>query len=99
MNDLPKNYRINFMDGEHIYITAQQAAQISAAWMGGNKCFLFQGEAHAFHQVKNIKKLGKEECISKFKTLELPTMEQFFPATQPEPRLGPAAYQSKTLEV
>lgn len=68
------------MKGEHLYVTARQAAQISMAWIGGNKAFIFDGATYAFHQVLDISPLKKEEAFVKFGNKELPAMEQFLVA-------------------
>jgi len=60
-----KNYRINFMDGEHVYITARQKTHLFSV-MNESKFFNLNDNLYATHQVKNIRRISKEEEKIKF---------------------------------
>ncbi len=65
-----KNYRINFMDGDHQYLTASQAAELFKVLQKGEKFFMVCGSIYAVHQVKNIKRIERELEISKYSELQ-----------------------------
>ncbi len=73
-----KNYRINFMDDVHGYLTAKQAADVFSAWNSGSKAIVVNGNAYAVHQIKNIVRIDREEEETKYGELTVP---EFFMST------------------
>lgn len=56
-----KNYYIQFLDGTQKRLTAKQAYGIGLAIQNGLKVGIIDGEMYAFHQVKAVKRLARDE--------------------------------------
>lgn len=77
-----KNYFLKFIGGDHLKLTAEEAARLTMAWMEGAKVLVIHGGAYAAHQIASIapvdKQVERDLCaIAGIELKDAPRIEQF----------------------